>query len=154
MKLFDQFDHLKALKLVQDKNLYRELIEIVSLDNLSFGKKRPNEIKDIIGNRFDEKGWADKVKIVTSNLTIGFKKSGIGVCFQIGNVARTYADILKLMALHQKGVIEAGVIIVPGKAESKILGANYASYERLERDIILYKDIINVPILVIGLSNN
>jgi hypothetical protein len=154
MKLFDQFDHLKALKLVQDKNLYRELIEIVSLDNLSFGKKRPNEIKNIIGDRFDEKGWADKVKVVTSNLTISFKKSGIGVCFQIGNVARTYADILKLMALHQKGAIEVGAIIVPGTKESKILGANYASYERLEREIILYKEIIAVPLLVIGLSNN
>lgn len=154
MKIFDQYDHLKALKLIQDKNLYRELIDIVSLAGLSFGEKRPNEIKSIIGYRFDEKGWADRVKIVTSNLTISYKKSGIGVCFQIGNVARTYADILKLMALHQKSIIEVGVIIVPGKEESKILGANYASYERLERDVILYKDIITVPVLVIGLSNN
>lgn len=153
MKLFDQYDHLKALRLVQDKNLYRELIEIISLDNLSFEKGRPNEIKATINHRFDEKGWADKVKVVTSNLTIGFIKSKIGVCFQIGNVARTYADILKLMALYQKGVIEAGVIVVPGTEESKILGANYASYERLEREIVLYKDIITVPILVIGLSN-
>lgn len=153
MKIYDQYDHLNAFKIIQDKDLYPELSDIVSLSNLLFGDKGPGEIKQIIGDRFDERGWADKVKIVNSKLTISFKKSGIGVCFQIGNVARTYADILKLMALHQKGVIEAGVIIVPGAEESKILGANYANYDRLEREIILYKDIITVPILGIGLSN-
>jgi len=153
MKIYDQYDHLNAFKLIQDKNLYRELSEIVSPSSLLFGDKSPSEIKKIIGDSFDEKGWADKVKVITSKLTINFSKSNIGVCFQIGNVARTYADILKLMALHHKGVIEAGVIIVPGEEESKILGKNYARYDRLEREIILYKDIITVPILAIGLSN-
>lgn len=153
MKIYNQYDHLNAFKLIQNKNLYKELSEIISPKDLIFGQKSPSDIKKTIGDRFDENGWADKVKIVTTNLTINYKKSGIGICFQIGNVARTYADILKLMALHNNGVIDVGVIIVPGEEESKILGANYARYDRLEREIILYKDIITVPILIIGLSN-
>lgn len=153
MKIYDQYDHLNAFKLIQDKNLYLELADIVSRNNLLFGDKSPSDIKKTIGSSFDEKGWADKVKVINTNLTINFSKSKIGVCFQIGNVARTYADILKLMALHNKKNIEVGVIIVPGELESKLLGKNYARFDRLEREIILYKDIITVPILAIGLSN-
>ena len=153
MKIYDQYDHLNAFKLIQDKNLYLELADIVSQNDLLFGDKSPSDIKKIIGSCFDEKGWADKVKVINTNLTINFSKSKVGVCFQIGNVARTYADILKLMALHHKKNIEVGVIIVPGELESKLLGKNYARYDRLEREIILYKDIITVPILAIGLSN-
>ncbi|MCD7963783.1 MAG: hypothetical protein LUF90_09640 [Rikenellaceae bacterium] len=118
-----------------------------------FGEKSPSEIKKLIGNGFNSKGWADNVKVDNSNLTVNFVKDGVGVCFQIGNVARTYADILKLMHLHNKGKIEIGVMIVPAPSASKTLGANYARYDRLARELNLYKDIITVPILAIGLTN-
>jgi len=155
MKIYDQYDHLNAFKLIQDRNLYPELVQIVNNPNLVFGKKTPSEIKKMIEENFNNKGWADKVKIATSNLTINFIKDGVGVCFQIGgNVARTYADILKLMLLHNKGRIEIGVIFVPSDEISKTLGKNYARYNRLERELMLYKDIITVPILAIGLSNS
>ena len=120
---------------------------------MSFGKDFPKEIKAKVSERFNQNGWADKVKVGNSNLTVSFVKSKVGVCFQIGNVARTYADILKLASLNQKGIIDVGIIIVPHKLESKLMGANYAQFDRLAKELNQFIDIVPCPILVLGLSN-
>jgi len=154
MKICDTYSHLFAEdKLNLKNNLYLEIQEILTDNSLNFGDKRPNEIKIAINSKFNRKGWADKIKVGNSRLTINFLKNKVGVCFQLGNVARTYADILKLAQLGKRNVIEIGIIIVPHKIESKLLGANYAQYDRLSTEIKHFGDIINLPILVIGLSN-
>lgn len=154
MKVCDKYYHLNALEIIQSKDgAQNELFDLVNTNELAFGINPSVEIKRKINERFNRKGWADKVKVGNSNLTISFIKSKIGVCFQIGNVARTYADILKLMQLHKKGIIDVGIIYVPHKIESKKMGANYAQYDRLAKELAQFKDIITAPILVIGLSN-
>ena len=154
MKVCDKYYHLNALEIIQSKDgVQKELFDLVNTVELTFGINPSVEIKRKISDRFNRKGWADKVKVGNSNLTISFIKSKIGVCFQIGNVARTYADILKLMQLHKKGIIDVGIIYVPHKIESKKMGANYAQYDRLAKELAQFKDIITAPILVIGLSN-
>lgn len=154
MKICDQYNHHGGLELIQSKaNLWKELSDVLTASNLNFGTNPPKEIKSIICERFNQKGWADKVKVGTSNLTISFLKSKVGICFQIGNVARTYADILKLSQLNNKGIIDVGVIIVPHKLESKKMGANYAQFDRLAKELSQFGDIVSVPIIVIGLSN-
>lgn len=154
MKICDTYSHLFASdKLAAKGNIYSEIDQILSDKNLVFGRNRPKEIKFTIGEKFNAKGWADKTRVGTSRLTINFLKSKVGICFQLGNVARTYADILKLAQLGKKNVIDIGIIIVPHKIESKKMGANYAQYDRLSAEIKHFQDIINLPILVIGLSN-
>jgi len=154
MKICDQYNHLNAMELILKKDgILNELTDIVNNRDLIFGSTRPAFIKSIINDRFNQLGWADKVKLANSNLTISFLKEKTGVCFQIGNVARTYADILKLMQLHKRGIIDVGIIYVPHKIESIKMGANYAQYNRLAKEVAQFKDIITIPILVIGLSN-
>lgn len=154
MKIENQYDHLRGLQNVKyKKGILEELMEVLSFSDLSFGSNPSKEIKKEISNRFNDKGWADKVRIGTSKLTISYLKSKVGVCFQIGNVARTYADILKLSQLYKMGVIDVGVIIVPNQLESRKMGANYAHFNRLTSELKLFKDIVPIPILVIGLSN-
>jgi hypothetical protein len=154
MKICDQYNHHNGLEEIQNKNgIIDEIRTVVTDAKLSFGKNPPKEIKYRISERFNQKGWADKVKVGNSKLTISFMKSKVGVCFQIGNVARTYADIIKLSQLNKNNVIDAGVIIVPHKLESKLMGANYAMYDRLVKELSQFSDIISTPILVIGLSN-
>lgn len=154
MKICDQYNHHGGLKLIQSKaEVWKELCEVLTNSSLSFGTNPSKEIKANISERFNQKGWADKVKVGTSNLTISFLKSKVGVCFQIGNVARTYADILKLSQLNKKGIIDVGVIIVPHKLESKKMGANYAQFDRLANELSQFSDIVSAPIIVIGLSN-
>lgn len=154
MKICDKFNHLCAHELIKSKDgIIHELIDIGNSGILLFGVNSPNEIKKAISTSFNQRGWADKVKVGNSNLTISFLKSKVGVCFQLGNVARTYADILKLMQLHKKGIIDVGIIYVPHAIESKKMGANYAQFGRLAKELTLFKDIVTTPILVIGLSN-
>jgi len=154
MKIFNVYSHLGALdKLEINSAIYSEIREILEDNSIIFGRDRPTEIKKRIGERFNHKGWADKVKVGNSKLTVSFLKSKIGVCVQLGNVARTYADILKLSQLGVTKIIDVGIIIVPASVESKLLGANYASYDRLQKEIVHFSDIIKNPILIIGLSN-
>jgi hypothetical protein len=154
MKICDQYNHLNAIELIHLKDgILEELTDIVNASELIFGDTKPTIIKSLINERFNHLGWTDKVKVGTSNLTISFLKTKTGVCFQLGNVARTYADILKLMQLHNRGIIDVGIICVPHKIESLKMGANYAQYNRLAKEVAQFKDIITVPILVIGLSN-
>ena len=154
MKICDTYSHLYAAdKLKAKGNVLSEIESILTNGQLIFGKSRPSQIKASVSSQFNEKGWADKIRVGQSRLTISFLKAKVGVCFQLGNVARTYADIMKLSQLGKKNVIDVGVIIVPHKIESKKLGANYAQYDRLSAEINHFEDIINTPILVIGLSN-
>ncbi|WP_257667284.1 BglII/BstYI family type II restriction endonuclease [Parapedobacter tibetensis] len=154
MKVCDQYSHQKGLETIQAKgNLLHELINILTYKGLYFGKNFSKEIKSKVSERFNQNGWADNVKVGNSNLTINFMKSKVGVCFQIGNVARTYADILKLSLLNKNGIIDVGIIIVPHKLESKMMGANYAQFDRLAKELYQFTDIVPVPILIFGLSN-
>lgn len=154
MKVCDKYDHIGGFKILNEtKLLEREIDEILNLDELKFGISKPIKIKHSVSERFNYHGWADKVRIGSSRLTISFLKSKVGVCFQIGNVARTYADVLKLKHLYDQDIIEVGVVIVPYQIESKKMGANYAKYDRLIGELELFKNIINMPIAVFALSN-
>ena len=154
MKICDQYNHHNGLEKIQTKKgILKEIQFIMNFNKLTFGKVSPKEIKERISERFNDKGWADKVKVGNSQLTISFMKEQVGVCFQIGNVARTYADLLKISQLNNKGIIDVGVIVVPHKLESKLMGANYAQYNRLAKELELFADIIPTPILLIGVSN-
>jgi hypothetical protein len=154
MKIRDQYSHHNGLEKIQEKNgILEEIHKVLTNNNLLFGSNSPKEIKIITNERFNQIGWADKVKVGNSNLTISFIKSKVGICFQIGNVARTYADILKLFFLINKKLIDVGVIIVPHKIESNMMGANYAQFDRLVKELTQFDDIVNAPILILGLSN-
>jgi len=154
MKICDTYSHLYAAdKLKAKEGILQELENILTDRQIIFGQNRPQEIKSKVNIKFNNKGWADNIRVGKSRLTISFLKSKVGVCFQLGNVARTYADILKLSQLGKKNIIDVGVIIVPHKIESKKLGANYAQYDRLANEVKHFEDIINTPILIIGLSN-
>jgi aspartyl-tRNA synthetase len=154
MRIVSKYDHLNALEIIlQNNGVWRDIEEILTSPELQFSKGNSQTIKKSIEKKFSLKGWADRVSLGNSKLTISFLRDKVGVCFQIGNVARTYADILKLVYLCSIGVIQVAVIIVPDNVESKKLGANYASFERLKNEIKLFQNILNVPIMVIGLSN-
>lgn len=147
-------NHRNASKiLVNKQKILDEIFHVLNDSSIILGRINSTLIKNKINYKFNHLGWADRVRVGNSNLTIGFVKSKVGVCFQIGNVARTYADILKLMQLHKMGVIETGIIIVPDKEESKKMGANRAQFERLEKELMQFQEVIHTPILLIGIKN-
>ncbi len=136
-----------------EKKIYSEIERCLTEVDIPFLKGTPTSIKNAVSENFNNSGWADRINIKHSRLSINYMKSRVGLCLQIGNVARMYADILKLCYLYDKGIIDVGVICVPHPFESRLLGVNYARFDRLKNEMILFKNIIKSPILIICLTN-
>ncbi len=155
MKICQHYNFRNATVILNNKKeAYADINKVFNESHLIFGVDKPIIIKKRIMESFNRYGWADRVKVEASlNLTINFIKNRVGLCFQIGNVARTYADILKFAILYKRKIIDVGVLIVPDDMESKKLGANYACFSRLEKELMVLDGIFLVPILVVGLSN-
>jgi len=155
MKVCDVYSHHSALeKILEKQSVFAEIKRVLDDSSMGFSKNRPQEIKAKVADGFNRLGWADRVRVSNdSRLTINFLKDRVGICFQLGNIARTYADILKLAVLGKKNIIDVGVIIVPDQIESNKLGANYARYDRLASEMVEFSEIIDVPLLILALSD-
>ena len=156
MKICDKYSHLSALEIITQKGtILEDIVNTFNNSSLIFEKGNSGHIKNLVSKGLNRLCWTDNIRVgkSKSKLTINFLKSRVGLCFQIGNVSRTYADILKICYMGDEGIIDVGVIVVPYDIESKILGENYAKYTRLEQEIKLFESILRTPILIIGLSN-
>lgn len=98
-------------------------------------------------------GWSGELVLSPeSNITITSSKNGVGLCCQTGNMARMYADLLKLQALYLNGVISCGAYILPSSPVAAKLGSNIANATRLERELDIFKKVYNLPTLVFSLE--
>ena len=146
------FNGSKA-KLHNKDEIWNEIVESLSDPALKFKKTEARNMKNKVSNSLNRFGWGDTIKIEPTNLSINFIKQNVGLCIQLGNVARTYADLLKIELLYERKLIDMGVIAVPIYSESKKFGSNYSQYERLVEELKLFKNIITTPIIVVGLTS-
>ncbi len=155
MKANNYQDIFNAHQILRNEHTitYKEIIDVISLCDYKFGVENGAQIRKFLNYEFNKIGWADRVKISENNLTVSFVKDNVGICLQLGNIARIYADILKISYLGRKGIIDVGVIIVPDESEAKKLGGNYANFSRLSREIVLFSEIINFPILAMSICS-
>jgi hypothetical protein len=98
-------------------------------------------------------GWVKGLSVGGSRLSIGYAKGHVGLCIQLGNTSRVYADLLKLETLFRLGKINQAILVVPSAAYSHSLGTNYANFDRAEQDINSLKVTISVPIVLISIDN-
>jgi len=101
------------------------------------------------------RGWSDKVRI-SSNfaLTLTAMNGRIALCLQTGNMARFYADLLKLQAQFLDEKINAAIYIVPMKDAAKRMGQNMANFERMISELKnLFDRVITVPIIILGFND-
>jgi len=138
--------------ILSNSQIWSELLQVFSESQLRFEKGESQKIKMEVSNTLNKLGWADSVKIQPTNLTINFIKQRVGLCLQLGNVARTYADLLKIQLLIEMKIIDVGVIAVPIRSAAKEMGSNLAQYERLENELKIFDTIISAPIVIVGLS--
>lgn len=85
-------------------------------------------------------------------MTITSSKSDIGLCIQTGNMARIYADLMKLQAMYLNNHIKAAVIILPSQEAAKHMGDNIAQANRLQRELEIFKKAYHVPTIVYALE--
>lgn len=107
------------------------------------------EIRKKWQRRFQAEEWAAGLHLRNSNLTIGYFKNQVGLCVQLGNVCRAYADLLKLEALFKDGITTVSVLVVPSDDYSAHLGSNHASFTRMSRDIEALSAALTGPMILI-----
>ncbi|MGF9911561.1 BglII/BstYI family type II restriction endonuclease [Paenibacillus ehimensis] len=140
-----------------DQAIPSEIIEpvITILRDISFEVRKGSatKLRRIVLESLFRLGWSDKTKIDSGNdITITSMKGNVGLCLQTGNVSRFYADILKLQSLYIKDKAASAIYILPTKNASLKMGSNIAYFERLVEELNLYKHIITIPIMIIGIE--
>ena len=98
---------------------------------LSINQRRTNGQFD---EKFQARGWIRHPRIVShsqSKLEADYKKSGVQVEVQFGNMARWYTDIFKFLLSYAADDIEVGVLIVPTRNVSRMIDENVVDFERV-----------------------
>jgi hypothetical protein len=100
-----------------------------------------------------EDGWSGEITVSRdSDITITSMREKVGLCLQTGNMARMYADLIKLQTLYLDNAIDAAVIVLPSQPLALAIGSNIAQAARLERELEIYRKAYHVPTLLLGLE--
>ncbi|MGE4396259.1 MAG: BglII/BstYI family type II restriction endonuclease [Sulfurimonas sp.] len=127
------------------------LIKLMNNPEIQIIPRITNEIRNYFREKFILDGWSNEMNLsANTDLTISAKKDKIALQVQTGNVSRTAYDLLKLQYLYLEGDITAGILIVPSKQAAKKMGSNLAHYERLQKELQLFKKIITIPIILVS----
>lgn len=98
-------------------------------------------------------GWSSEVAVsMDSDMTITSMKDNVGLCMQTGNMARMYADLIKLQTLYLDNAIKAAAIVVPSQPMAALLGDNIAQATRLGRELTIFRKAYHVPTLIFSLE--
>ena len=130
-----------------------DIARSLDLPNARFDQLTPADLKRAARSSLVSSGWASNVHVPGSTLTVNFLRDEAALCLQLGNVARTYADLLKLQTMFITGRIVGGFMAVPVLTASRELGSNHAQFERLTREVELFRATVSLPLAVIGLDD-
>lgn len=155
MKLTEQYFHQSSRAIIDTfSDSIADIVCAIHHCPLRFEPGASPKIKSYFDIVLNSKGWVNDVKIDPClHNTVNFVKLDLAFVLQLGNIARIYADVLKLSYLQQKNITKLGILAVACNPESKLLGANYANFERVVRELTIYKDILVYPLYILGLSN-
>lgn len=111
------------------------------------------KVRDAFLGALKTLGWPGELAVSReSDITITSCKSEVGLCCQTGNMARIYADLIKLQTLYLDKAIRGAAIVLPSTPMAKLLGSNIAQANRLERELSIFKKAYHVPTLVYALE--
>jgi hypothetical protein len=135
------------------RELLSEIKDVIAAIDLKIGKGSAPALRAAILAGLMEKEWSGEVAIsFDSDITITSAKNRIGLCIQTGNMARIYADLLKLEKLNKDGAIIAGIILLPCMPCAKKIGSNVANSERLWRELKIFDCVLSTPLAVVSLE--
>ena len=147
------FSYRNGLDVVPSTIVEDVTISIESI-NQSIGLYEVSDFRKELLLKMKQRGWSDNVLLdKVSKISITGEKERCGLCLQTGNVSRIYADLLKLQTLFLQNKIKAGVIILPTVKCAKDYTSNAATYERLNRELNIFDQVITVPLVIIGFYN-
>lgn len=149
---FEKYFYNSADKIIESDIKHQVFNVIAGLD-FKITRGSGEELRKEIRKKLKIEGWSDKFRLdAHSNISITSAKNDIVLCFQTGNMGRFYADLLKLEYVFRRNSAKAAFYLIPTKSAAKEIGSNIANFERFTFEINLFKDIITIPILIIGIT--
>jgi hypothetical protein len=134
-------------------DIQNPVIQMLEATNFTFEEKCASRLRETVLESLRILGWSSETKIqVGKGISITSMNRRVGLCLQTGNMSRFYADLLKLQTLYQKDRAVSGIYIIPTKQTANIMGDNLAHFERLTEELTLFKHVITMPLVVIGLA--
>ena len=131
----------------------KELESAIGAVTISPVRGVSTKLRKAIIDRLKIYGWSGEIAVAQgSNIKVTSIKSDVGLCLQTGNMARMYADLIKLQTLYLNNAIKSAVIIVPSEPVAKLLGSNIAQAKRLARELDIFKKAYYVPTLIFALE--
>jgi len=136
-------------------DIANSVLSVIDALDYSLGKYEIKHFKNDLSDQIKLCGWSGKVSLSTkSNISITSMRKNIGLCTQTGNMARMYADLMKLQALYLDNKIQAAIFVLPMKECANAFGGNVANYERFLNELTnIFSKVITVPMLIIGFDN-
>jgi len=114
-------------------------------------ESRATPIRKYITSEMSSIGWSNRTIIhPETQISITGILNDTALCVQLGNVSRYYADLLKLQFLYQSKKCSQSIYILPTYSFAKLLGSNISNFDRLTKELKIFKKIITIPILVLG----
>jgi hypothetical protein len=134
------------------KAVSKRVESVIKDNNKTLRKRCARSLRTEILESLKHYGWSDPVRISAKRgLTLTAKHGSTALCLQTGNMARFYADLLKLQAQYLDNKISSAIYILPMKKAAKKMGDNLANYERLTAELKnMFSKVITVPMLIIG----
>lgn len=133
--------------------IQEEITSAIGAVDIKLGRGAAPKIRNTVIAALKSYGWSGHFPVASgSDITITSMRDGIGLCLQTGNMARMYADLIKLQTLYLDNSIKAAIIIVPSEPVALALGSNIAQAKRLERELDIFRKAYHVPTLVFSLE--
>ena len=132
-----------------------DIIRIIEGMDYTLHRYDIKHFKDDLSDKLKTVGWSGKVLLSTSSsISITSVKDDIGLCTQTGNMARMYADLIKLQAMYVDGKIKAAIFVAPTKDCAKDFGDNVVNNRRMINELTnVFSRVITVPMIIIGFDN-
>ena len=148
------YNYRSGLQVVP-KEMSDGVVHVIEQLNYSLGKYDIKNFKDDLSDQLKTKGWSGQVRLSSkSSISITAMLRNVGLCTQTGNMARMYADLMKLQAMYMDDKIKAAIFVLPKKACANSFGGNVANYDRFLNELTnIFSKVITVPMVIIGFDN-
>jgi hypothetical protein len=135
------------------KALQKEIEAAIKTITVKPAQGTATKLRDAFLAHLKGSGWSSKVAVSRdSDMTITSMKGDVGLCMQTGNMARMYADLIKLQTMYLDNAIKSAAIVVPSQPMAALLGDNIAQATRLERELAIFRKAYHVPTIIFALE--
>ena len=153
--IIEFYEHKNPLEIIPKDIFNNTLCELKKIDF----KSEPyivNALRKKVLSKLRMNGWSQEIRVSKhSRITITSKNMSVGLCLQLGNISRFYADLLKLETMFVNKSISSAIYITLLHKDSLLMGSNLTNYTRLSNELEnIFSKIITIPLIILGIGND